>query len=111
MQCIVVKNFEKDKIDIIGKHVTEVMPKFCDKIQSIAVDCPASEEIELEMGSGEKVIFAVRRTYYTDEKTKKQAGRKYYPYGHHQQKTYRYSSVNVTNSLSFNALNNLEVER
>lgn len=66
--ALLSKILEKDKMNIVGKHVSEVMPKFCDKIQNISVDCPTSEEIELEKGSGEKVIFAVRRTYYTDEK-------------------------------------------
>ena len=58
---------ERDKIDIIGKHVKEVMPGICDAIQEVPLDCPNSSEIEMQMPFKDKIIFAVRRTYYTDE--------------------------------------------
>ncbi|QIR74826.1 histidine kinase [Sulfurospirillum diekertiae] len=58
---------ERDKIDIIGKNVQEIMPGFCDKIQEVPLDCPTSAEIVMKMPFKDKIIFSVRRTYYTDE--------------------------------------------
>ena len=58
---------ERDKIDIIGKHVREVMPTMCDRIQEVPLDCPNSAEIEMQMPFKDKIVFSVRRTYYTDE--------------------------------------------
>jgi signal transduction histidine kinase/ABC-type uncharacterized transport system substrate-binding protein len=58
---------ERDKIDIIGKHVREVMPTICDRIQEVPLDCPNSAEIEMQIPFKDKIVFSVRRTYYTDE--------------------------------------------
>jgi len=58
---------ERDKIDIIGKNVQEVMPGICDKIQEVPLDCPTSAEIVMKIPFRDKIIFSVRRTYYTDE--------------------------------------------
>ena len=58
---------ERDKIDIIGKHVKEVMPQICDTIQEVPLNCPTSTEIEMKIPFRDKIIFSVRRTYYTDE--------------------------------------------
>lgn len=58
---------ERDKIDIIGKHVKEIMPDMCDAIQEVPLDCPNSAEIEMQIPFKDKIVFSVRRTYYTDE--------------------------------------------
>ena len=58
---------ERDKFDIIGKHIREVMPTICDMIQEVPLDNPNSTEIEMQMPFKDKIIFSVRRTYYTDE--------------------------------------------
>jgi len=59
---------QKDKVYIIGHNIKEVMPQICLKIQDVPLNCPTSEEVELDTTLGDKTIFAVRRTYYTDEK-------------------------------------------
>lgn len=64
---LLCKIIERDKIDIIGKNVQEIMPGFCDKIQEVPLDCPTSAEIVMKMPFKDKIIFSVRRTYYTDE--------------------------------------------
>lgn len=64
---LLCKILERDKIDIIGKNVQEIMPGICDKIQEVPLDCPASAEIVMEIPFRDKIIFSVRRTYYTDE--------------------------------------------
>lgn len=107
--ALLSKILEKDKMDIVGKHVSEVMPKFCDKIQNISVDCPTSEEIELEKGSGEKVIFAVRRTYYTDEKNQ-EAG-VVTILTDITEKNVLIPNENATNNSSFNALSSPKWEK
>jgi len=58
---------ERDKFDIIGKHIREVMPTICDMIQEVPLDSPNSTEIEMQVPFKDKIIFSVRRTYYTDE--------------------------------------------
>lgn len=58
---------EREKIDIIGKHVKEIMPQMCDAIQEVPLGCPTSAEVELHIPFKDKIIFAVRHTYYTDE--------------------------------------------
>ncbi|HAW58133.1 MAG TPA: histidine kinase, partial [Bacteroidales bacterium] len=58
---------ERDKFDIIGKHVKEIMPTICDAVQEVPPDCPTSAEIEMHIPYKDKIIFSVRRTYYTDE--------------------------------------------
>ncbi|AHJ12939.1 sensor histidine kinase [Sulfurospirillum multivorans] len=58
---------EHEKIDIIGKHVRDVMPTICDAVQEVPLDCPTSAEIEMHIPYKDKIIFSVRRTYYTDE--------------------------------------------
>lgn len=58
---------EREKIDIIGKHVRDVMPTICDAVQEVPLDCPTSAEIEMHIPYKDKIIFSVRRTYYTDE--------------------------------------------
>ena len=58
---------EREKIDIIGKHVRDVMPLICDQIQDVPLDCNNSAEIEMKVPYKDKQTFAVRRTYYTDE--------------------------------------------
>lgn len=68
--CHIVK---KDKNSIIGHHVSEIMPEICAKIGNIATDESTSEEVQLELPTGEKLDFAVRRTKYNDE-TNKEAG-------------------------------------
>jgi signal transduction histidine kinase/ABC-type uncharacterized transport system substrate-binding protein len=62
--CSILK---RDKFDIIGKHVQEVMPEMCTQIQEVPLNEPNSSEIEVQFPFQEKQIFAVRRTYYTDE--------------------------------------------
>lgn len=64
---LLCKILERDKIDIIGKNVQEIMPGICDKIQEVPLDCPTSAEIVMKMPFKDKIIFSVRRTYYTDE--------------------------------------------
>ena len=64
---LLCKILERDKIDIIGKNVQEIMPGICDKIQEVSLDCPTSAEIVMKMPFKDKIIFSVRRTYYTDE--------------------------------------------
>ncbi|MDD3343490.1 MAG: ABC transporter substrate binding protein [Sulfurospirillaceae bacterium] len=64
---------EKERMEIIGSHVTEVMPKVCNKISQIPTNNAISEEIQMELKSGEKLDFSVRRTVYNDE-TNKEAG-------------------------------------
>ncbi|ACZ12294.1 ABC transporter substrate binding protein [Sulfurospirillum deleyianum] len=59
---------QRDRFDIIGKHVKEIMPDICDRIQEVPLDSPESAEIEMEIPYKEKKIFSARRTYYTDEK-------------------------------------------
>ena len=46
------------------------MPDICNKVKKIPLNCLSSEEIEIIKPSGEKAIFTVRRTYYTNEKNK-----------------------------------------
>jgi len=58
---------EREKIDIIGKHVRDVMPTICDAIQEVPLDSLTSAEIEMHVLYKDKIIFSVRRTYYTDE--------------------------------------------
>ena len=58
---------ERDKFDIIGKHIREVMPTICDMVQEVPLDSHNSTEIEMQMPFKDKIIFSVRRTYYTDE--------------------------------------------
>ena len=58
---------ERDKFDIIGKHIREVMPTICDMVQEVPLDSPNSTEIEMQIPFRDKIIFSVRRTYYTDE--------------------------------------------
>ncbi len=60
----------KEKHEIIGKSVHEIMPEVCDKVRKIPLNVLNSEEVDLVLPSGEKGIFAVRRTYYTNEKNK-----------------------------------------
>jgi len=58
---------DRDKFDIIGKHVQEIMPTMCHAIQEVPLNSPNSTEIEVEVPFQEKKVLAVRRTYYTDE--------------------------------------------
>ncbi|WP_333804235.1 sensor histidine kinase [Sulfurospirillum sp.] len=58
---------ERNKLDIIGKHVKEIMPTICDAIQEVPLDCPNSAEIEMQVPFKDKIVFSVHRTYYTDE--------------------------------------------
>lgn len=60
----------KEKYEIIGKSVQEIMPEVCDKVRKVPLNVLSSEEVELLLPSGEKAIFAVRRTYYMNEKNK-----------------------------------------
>lgn len=60
----------KEKHEIVGKNVQDIMPDICSKVKKIPLNCLSSEEIEIIKPSGEKAIFAVRRTYYTNEKNK-----------------------------------------
>ena len=59
---------KKDKLDIIGKNVNDAMPSICDKIKNVPLNCPSSEEVEMTLPTDKKAIFAIRRTYYTDDK-------------------------------------------
>jgi len=61
---------QKEKHYIIGRSVKEVMPEVCDKVKNVPLNCLTSEEIELSSATNEKAIFAVRRTYFTNEKNK-----------------------------------------
>lgn len=61
---------QKEKYEIIGMHVKELMPQVCAKIQNVPIDCLNGEEVEVQLKSGETADFTVRRTYYTDEKNK-----------------------------------------
>ena len=58
----------KEKFDIIGKHVGEVMPAICEKVKQVPLDYATSEEVELILANQQKAIFSVRRTNYTDDK-------------------------------------------
>ena len=60
----------KEKHEIVGKNVQDIMPDICNKVKKIPLNCLSSEEIEIIKPSGEKAIFTVRRTYYTNEKNK-----------------------------------------
>ena len=64
---------EKDRYEIIGHPLKDIMPNICAKISKIPANNTGSEEIQLVLNSGEKLDFAVRRTYYNDE-TNKEAG-------------------------------------
>jgi len=57
----------RDKYDIIGKDVREVMPTMCDVIQKVPLNSPNNTEIEMQIPFQNKLIFSVHRTYYTDE--------------------------------------------
>lgn len=59
---------KKDKAYIIGQNVGDVMPQICTKIKNVALNCLSSEEVDIDVSPDEKAIYAVRRTYYTDEK-------------------------------------------
>ena len=61
---------DKEKHEIIGMHVKQLMPQVCEKVQDVPINCPNSEEVEITLKSGETADFTVRRTYYTDEKNK-----------------------------------------
>ena len=61
---------QKEKHYIIGAHVKDVMPQVCEKVKNVPLNCMASEEVEFIHANNEKTIFAVRRTYFTDEKNK-----------------------------------------
>ena len=65
---LLCKILERDKLDIIGKHVNEVMPDICDAIHEVPLDSPQSTEIEIAIPYKEKKVFSTRRTYYTNEK-------------------------------------------
>jgi len=58
----------RDKWDIVGRNIQEVMPSICDQIQNVPLNNPNSTEIEIQFPHHEKKTFAIRRTYYTDEK-------------------------------------------
>lgn len=58
---------DRDKFDLIGKHINEVMPNMCEQIQEVPLNASNSTEIEVQFPFQEKKVFAVRRTYYTDE--------------------------------------------
>lgn len=60
----------KEKHEIIGMHVKQLMPQVCEKVQDVPINCANSEEVEITLKSGETADFTVRRTYYTDEKNK-----------------------------------------
>ena len=60
----------KEKHEIIGKNVHDIMPEVCDKVRKIPLNVSTSEEVELMLPSKERGVFAVRRTYYTNEKNK-----------------------------------------
>ncbi|MDD2383838.1 MAG: ABC transporter substrate binding protein [Sulfurospirillaceae bacterium] len=64
---------EKDRNAIIGHHVSEIMPEVCSKIGKVPTNSTMSEEVQVELKTGEKLDFAVRRTFYNDE-TNKEAG-------------------------------------
>lgn len=65
---IFIQLLNKDKFDIIGKHVNEAMPTICEKVKRVPLNCLSSEEVEIILPSHEKAIFAVRKTYYTDDR-------------------------------------------
>lgn len=60
----------KEKHEIVGMHVKQLMPQVCEKVQDVPINCASSEEVEITLKSGETADFTVRRTYYTDEKNK-----------------------------------------
>jgi signal transduction histidine kinase len=63
----------RNRHEIIGHFLKDIMPKTCAKIGEIPANNTGSEEIQMNLKSGEKLDFAVRRTFYSDE-TNKEAG-------------------------------------
>jgi len=39
---------DRDKFDIIGKHINEVMPNMCEQIQEVPLNASNSTEIEVQ---------------------------------------------------------------
>lgn len=64
---------EKNRNEIIGFPVSAIMPNVCAQISTIPLNDSMSEEVNIQLSTGEKLDFSVRRTHYTDE-TNKEAG-------------------------------------
>lgn len=64
---LLCKIVEKDKYDIIGKNVKEIMPNVCMPLQP-SDNLEISAEAHITTKSGEIIDVSIRRTYYSNEK-------------------------------------------